>query len=245
MIHLPQFISNMPDSFRFKQFSIRQDASAMKIGTDSVLLGSWVNIENVKSILDIGTGTGLLALMMAQRNHSALVIGVEKEPAAFKEACYNANASKWSDRIHIEFDDIRKYTSNIKFDAIITNPPFFNEGIRPQIKERTDARHTSSLSFKDLIMTANNLLTPSGTFHVIIPKLEFNNFIELAQSEKFYINRQLTIRPHVNKPEHRVLLSLTRFKKEYQTESLSLHEVGSRSYSESYISLTKDFYLYM
>jgi len=235
----------MPDLFRFKQFSIRQVNSAMKIGTDSVLLGSWAKIENAQTILDIGTGTGLLALMMAQRSHSSMIVGVEKEPLAYEEALYNIKSSKWSDRVHIKLSDIKNYLPDRKFDSIITNPPFFNNGIKPLGKERSEARHTGSLSFKDLMNSASHLLTPSGSLHVILPTQEFTQFMEQALFQDFHINRQLNVRPHDKKPEHRVLLTLTRTKKEYQIERLSLHEVGNRSYSNPYISLTKDFYLYM
>lgn len=237
--------SKMAKPFRFKQFSITQEHSAMKVGTDAVLLGAWADIKSAKTILDIGTGTGILALMMAQRNSKATIYGIEYDTGAYQDAFKNASNSKWKNRIHILPDDVRNYRSNIKFEAIISNPPFFSTGISSSDIARSKARHNTTLTSKQLINSVVNLLSTKGNFHCILAASEVEQFTNYANKQHLYIYKFVNIRPHLSKPMHRMMMSFSRVNNEIEKSGMVLHNEGEREYSEAYTRLTKDFYLYM
>ena len=137
-------------SFQFKQFAIQQDKTSMKVGTDGVLLGAWTNIENAKTILDIGAGTGLISLMIAQRSEK-LVYALEIEENAYNQALENFKNSKWHNSLFLTHSSLQNYKTSLKFDIIVSNPPFFNNSYKIQDSNRNLARHTDSLSFKELL----------------------------------------------------------------------------------------------
>ena len=155
--------------FRFKKFTIEQDRCAMKVGTDGVLLGAWAEIASAERILDIGTGTGLIALMCAQRNELAQIHAIEIDSAAAEQAGENILNSQFSERIELQQVALQEFNPSKEYDAIICNPPFFNSGTNSPVAERNQARHTISLSISDLLLHASRLISESGRLHLILP----------------------------------------------------------------------------
>ncbi|MFV0530692.1 MAG: tRNA1(Val) (adenine(37)-N6)-methyltransferase [Flavobacteriales bacterium] len=230
--------------FVFKQFVIHQNQTAMKIGTDAVLLGSWADITHASSVLDIGTGTGILSLMVAQRNKKAEITAVEIEERAYKQALFNFQNSKWANRITLQHIDIQNFNTQGKFDTVISNPPFYdNQHFTPDTT-RTLARHTSTLSFSELIEKSVSLLTENGFFHVIIPHSSENKFLMMAQSFNLHPSRILRVRGNKDSPLKRSLITLSFHPKNTQETELII-EKSRHQYTKDYINLTKDFYLKM
>ena len=173
--------------FRFKQFSLQNEMSAMKVNTDSVLLGAWAKIpETAKTGLDIGSGTGILALMIAQRNTNIELSGVEIEPNAFEESDFNFKKSPWSQRLLAVNLPLQEFVPKTKLDCIITNPPYFENDLKNEDENKKTARHTDSLSFLELILFAENNLSKDGTFNLILPLTESNIFREIAKKSTLH-----------------------------------------------------------
>lgn len=213
----------------------------MKVGTDGVLLGAWGNVEG-KRILDIGTGTGLIALMAAQRNPEAKVLGIDIDEAAVLQAKENVAKSPFSERVSCDLQDILAFNPQERFDAILCNPPFFTEDTLPDDKSRALARNSKSLPFSLLIPKVATLLSDKGTFSVIIPNNLVKEFVTLCLTENLYLSSRCTIRTSANKAPRRALLAFTFDNSQCQTFELCLiSDDGSRS--QAYAELTKDFYL--
>lgn len=230
--------------FRFKQFLVKQERAAMKVGTDGVLLGAWVNPEGAEHILDVGTGTGLLSLMMAQRCN-ARIDAVEIEEGAFSEAKINIENSPWSDRIsvyHTDFNDFALKNSR-KYDMVVCNPPFFENSLNAPDKSRSSARHNISLTYSQLLKNSFQVLKPGGELNVIIPVDSYNNFCKDASAEGFYPRKCLFIKTSVNKPAKRVLLQLALTPGEVTEEEISIMDENGE-YSVEYRELTNKYYLY-
>lgn len=199
-------------NFAFREFTIQQDRCAMKVSTDAVLLGAWAPIPaNCKRVLDIGAGTGVLALLAAQRAPHAEVIGVEIDTAAAQQAAENAAASPFQERVKILETSIQDYVRahQDQFDLIISNPPFFSGGVLNEQLNRQAARHTVKLSHADLLRSVQQLLSPQGVFCLILPKIEGLRFQELAASVKLYPQQILRVRPKMGKPVHRLLMAFS------------------------------------
>lgn len=230
-------------NFRFKQFEVWHDRCAQKVGTDGVLLGAWAQVEGCDSILDIGTGSGLIALMMAQRAPKAQVVGVEIDADAAQQARENVVRSPFRERIQIVQSDVRDYESTVAFDCIVCNPPFFVEETLPDDSQRAMARHTALLDFSDLIKAVSRLMTPDGMFTVILPISCANEFVNQCFMNGMFLVRQCQITTVSTKPPKRVMLAFSKTKRgDNSYETLVLQERdGSRS--EAYQRLTKDFYL--
>ena len=228
--------------FKFKEFKIIQEKSAMKVGTDGVLLGSWVSCENFKNILDIGCGTGLITLMLAQRNAKSNVIGLEIDKIASQEAQLNITNSDWKERIKIQNTSLQKFNTKTQFDLIVSNPPFYAKNISQ--KRRDIARRSNKLSFEELIKNTTGLLAEKGTFSVIIPKDSEGYFCKIAASNKLYINRVYYIKGNERSEVKRVMLEFSFIKSEVITEQLTI-EKSRHEYTDKYIQLCKDFYLNM
>lgn len=231
--------------FQFKQFTVCHDKCAMKVGTDGVLLGAWANVENAKAILDIGTGSGLIALMVAQRSN-ARIYAIDFDESAVLQAIENVNNSKWKDRITVEqvdFCDFAKETK-LKFDSIISNPPFFQNSLKNPEQARSIARHNISLNYSLLIEQSAKLLNKKGCISIIIPSNELDNVQKIAINNGLDVSKITLVKPTTNKNAIRALLE---FKFENTTKIIEneiIIEDGHRhSYTEQYISLTKDFYL--
>ena len=166
--------------FYFKQFSVKHEHSSMKIGFDGILLGAWCNVHQDFRLLDVGTGTGLIALMIAQRNSKAVIYAIEPDIDSFKEASYNFGNSPWEKRLNIDNLPLQKYMSGTGFDHIICNPPFFNAGTESYLKGRANVRHTINLTHEELLLYSSKLLRSQGKLSVILPPEEGNEFINNA-----------------------------------------------------------------
>ena len=230
--------------FEFKQFRIDQGGSAMKVGTDGVLLGAWSDISDAKKVLDIGTGTGLIAIMAAQRSN-AIIDAVEIEAFSYQQALSNFAACPWSSRINAHHASFQDFAQNQleKYDAIVSNPPYFLNGLSAKEKSRTQARHADHLPFEELLKGAIQLLLDDGTLSVILPVEEGELFIRLARLEGFYLKRKISVLPNPGKPAKRYLLEFSMQDCKLQTDELRVENGQRHVYSPEYINLTKDFYL--
>jgi len=233
----------MAEYFHFKKFSVRHDRSGMKVGTDGVLLGAWVDVRKATQILDIGTGTGVIALMLAQRaSESVTIDAVELDVQAYADAQENIAASPWHDRIHLHHTAIQNFHPNTKFDLIVTNPPYFLKSYKPPTAQRKAARHTERLTFDDIIGTAEKLLTTNGKLNLVLPFTEGSHFIELAAHKGLHCSRKWIFRTRENKPVERLLLEFCWEKKELDEGEILLYSSGEE-WSARYKELMREFYL--
>jgi tRNA1Val (adenine37-N6)-methyltransferase len=229
--------------FHFKQFSVRHDRCSMKVGTDGVLLGAWVDISGAKNILDIGTGSGVIGLMLAQRtSENARIDAIEVEADDAHQAKENAEASPWPEKIRVHHTSLQGFNSDIKYDLIVSNPPFFINSHKPPGERRTQTRHTTSLDYETLVHRANDLLNEGGRFNVILPYTEGLHFIDLAYRNKFYCSRKCSFRTRQEKPIERWMLEFTRLEKGTSEEEVLLYS-NELNWSDAYKSLTGAFYL--
>ena len=233
------------DIFRFKQFTIHHDRCAMKVGTDGVLLGAWGSVEG-KRILDVGTGTGLIALMVAQRNPQAKVFGIDIDEEAVQQAQENVAESPFCSRVECILQDVLTFEPEERFDAILCNPPFFTEDTLPDDKGRALARNNKSLPFPQLIKKVASLLAENGRFSVIVPFRLAKEIVSLCLNENLHLISRFIVRTKATKPARRVLLTFARnlqssiFNVQYH-ELCLMNPDGSRS--EAYKALTEEFYL--
>lgn len=233
----------MADYFHFKKFSVRHDRSGMKVGTDGVLLGVWVDVRQATQILDIGTGTGVIALMLAQRASDAVTIdAVEINAAAYADAQENIAASPWHDRVHLHHTAIQQFNPSTRFDLIVTNPPYFQKSYKPPTAQRETARHTEHLTFVEILQAAEKLLTANGKLNVILPYTEGLQFITLAEHKGLHCSRKWIFRTRANKPVERFLLEFRWEKKDLNEGEILLYSSGEE-WSDGYKELTREFYL--
>lgn len=232
--------------FRFKEFAILQEKSAMKVGTDSILLGSWAPFsQESKRILDIGAGTGVLSLMMAQRFPNATIQAIEIEESAAEECLMNFKNSKWAELLKISHCSIQEFAtanSNDQFDAIISNPPFFVETICPESEERKLARNTQSLTFEELIDSVCKLLYPNGLFATIIPFQNEEEFLRIGKEAGLHLNKRCLVKGTAESSFKRSLLCFSFNDSAIHSDTLVVEE-RRHQYTEQFIQLTKDFYL--
>jgi tRNA1Val (adenine37-N6)-methyltransferase len=233
----------MNEYFHFKKFSVSHKRSSMKVGTDGVLLGAWVNVKDSKTILDIGTGTGLIALMLAQRTPADTHIdAVEPDEPACLDAEENFKNAPWANRIFLHQASIQAFQTTKKYDLIISNPPYFINSYKPPDKSRHIARHADTLTFEELIHASLHLLEPEGRLAVILPQTEGQLFLSLTQRNGLFCIRQWTFRSRSHKPIERLLLEFGRHPEKPEMGELLLYDQGER-WSEGYVALTKEFYL--
>ena len=231
--------------FQFKEFSVKQEHSAMKISTDGVLLGAWAPIEDTAaSVLDIGAGTGLLSLMIAQRSDAPLIDAVEIDEAAYIECTDNFENSPWGDRLfcyHASFEELVAEIDTL-YDFIISNPPFYTADTQAPETARSTARSAAALPFETLIEGVAQLLSDAGRFAVIIPYQEEASFIRLAAAQGLYPHALLRTKGTATAPLKRSLISFCRTEQPYTPTELIIEE--SRGvYTPAYKALTEDFYL--
>jgi tRNA1Val (adenine37-N6)-methyltransferase len=231
--------------FKFKQFTIQQDKTAMKIGTDGVLLGAWVKIhEDVISILDIGTGTGLIALQMAQRSNCQEIDAVEIEANAFEQAVENFENSSWGDRLFCYHASLEEFAKEFDetYDLIISNPPFYNTTYKELEYKRALARHTKNLTFEKLLFSTSKLLSIIGTCAFIIPYQEESKFLELAAKNNLFPMRITRVKGNIKTNFKRTLLQLCHTKAVPKIDELAI-EIERHVNTQEYKNLIKDFYL--
>lgn len=231
-------------SFTFKQFEIYHHQSTMKVGTDGVLLGAWVNVANATRILDVGTGTGLIALMLAQRTAPEVFLeGIEISEPDFLQARENVSHSAWVDKIQLHAISLQQFESE-PFDLIVCNPPYFKESYKPTGLLRTQARHTITLSEQDLLVHSKRLLRSSGALNVILPDSEGREFIEQAVIAGWHCSRICAFQSRSEKPIERLLLEFRLSPIPVKNEKLVLYKEGKGDeWSDAYRELTRDFYL--
>ena len=233
--------------FHFKEFTIAQDKTAMKVGTDGVLLGAWTSIKNNPSfILDIGTGTGVIALQLAQRCNAELIDALEIDDKAYEQAVDNFEQSNWGDRLFCYHASLAEFVDEIedKYDLIVANPPFYTDDYKSDNKERNLARFTDSLSFEELLESVSLLLSKNGSFSVIIPFKEEESFLLLAKKFNLFPNRICNVKGNVNAPIKRSLIALS-FQNNDFTKTELILEIERHQYTTAYTDLVKDFYLKM
>lgn len=241
--------------FTFKQFAIHQDRCAMKVGTDGVLLGAWAQVEHCQHILDVGTGTGLIALMAAQRSE-AHIVGIDLDADAVSQASENAASSPWSHRIQMIEMDVKMMgasnqgnpSSSIPcyplFDAILCNPPYFANSLKSPNAARTMARHTDTLSFDELAHSASRLLNPKGELSVVIPHDRATDMTVSAACYGLFATRQTIVCPVEGAKPKRILMAFSREGAPHTPETLCIHDT-QRQYTPEYVRLVEDFYLKM
>lgn len=235
--------------FRFKQFEIRQDRCNMKVNTDGVLLGAWVDVEGKEKALDIGSGTGVIAMMLAQRNESMKVTGIEIDPASFTQSGENMNSSPFAVRLDVLNMSVQDYSKicHEKYDLVVSNPPFFTGGTFSYNENKANVRHTLKLSHSDLLLSVKRLISTEGHFDVILPYIEGLRFIEIAEKYDFYTDRMTSVKSRENKNTERLLLRFSTKKQvHFHKDELIIQDgTGPKDYTEQFKALTKDFYTFM
>ena len=234
--------------FQFKQFSVNQDQTAMKIGTDGVLLGAWTPLENnPKSVLDIGTGTGIIALMLAQRSEAEQIDALEIDESAYEQAVENFENSPWGDRLFCFHAGLDEFVDDPEdeYDLIVSNPPFYSEEYRSENEQRDLARFQGAMPFEELVEAADLLLSENGIFSVIIPFNEEDRFIELCAEVELYPIKVTRVKGTPNTKIIRSLLAFKRYELAVLTADELVIEISRHEYTTEYIALTKDFYLKM
>ncbi|MFN0049218.1 MAG: tRNA1(Val) (adenine(37)-N6)-methyltransferase [Cytophagales bacterium] len=230
--------------FQFKQFTISQEKCAMKVCTDACIFGASIETNGADSILDIGTGTGLLSLMMAQRT-KAHITAVEIDIGAFEQACENVEKSPWSENISVVHTDIQTFSENnkAKFDLIVSNPPFFENSLKSVNRLKNAAKHSESLSFDELAFSINNLLAENGKCYILLPEYEAVIFEKTMNLHQLFVSSRLIIR---QKEQGKVFRIVNQFKRKVEypppASEMDIHQLDN-SYSNAFKDLLMNYYL--
>jgi tRNA1Val (adenine37-N6)-methyltransferase len=228
--------------FQFKQFKILQDNTAMKVSTDACILGAYTDVRKCERILDIGTGTGLLAMMLTQRNQTAILDAVEIEESAYNQAVGNIDDSVFREKINVFHSTIQQFQTDNLYDLIISNPPFYQNHLQSNKSQKNLAHHTISLSFEDLMASVNKFLQPNGTFVVLLPMYETSCLIEIAIQFQLFPQKQLQIRHRQNSKILRIITTFGYSEKQTLLEELIIKN-PDETYTEEFRELLKEFYL--
>lgn len=231
----------MSDTFQFKQFAVNQAGAAMKVGTDGVLLGAWVAVDGAKCVLDIGTGTGVIALMMAQRGSAERIVGVDIDQIAAQCAAENFAASPWAERLTALHTSVQEYDGHT-FDLIVSNPPYFTNSLLCPDNSRTTARHTTSLSFEDLDSAVCKMVDKEhGRFALILPAEQMERYLTLTHLN---LVRRCDVYSKAGGKLVRVMAELSFVEPQsVEHQKIIIYGDSGREYTEQYRGLTKDFYL--
>lgn len=237
----------MPNtSFAFKQFTIKQDLCAMKVGTDSVLLGAWVSPNGSKTILDIGTGTGVIALMLAQKS-AADITAIDIDENAVIQAKQNIENSGFPNKITVELISLQHFSkkeNQSKFNLIVSNPPYFQQSFKSSDEKRSHARHADVLPFEELLDGVKKLLDEKGKFCLILPRIEAEQFTVLAEKKGLFLSKLLRVKSRTDKELAKRHLMQFEFKQtEFSEDTLTIEEEVRHQYTREYKELTKDYYI--
>ncbi|MBR5086180.1 MAG: methyltransferase [Muribaculaceae bacterium] len=230
--------------FRFKKFSVLNDKTAMKVGTDGVLLGAWCNVSEAKRVLDVGTGSGVIALMIAQRNNDATIYGIDIDGDSVEEARFNFKNSPWSDRLSAEMFDFNDFKAVLSYDLIVSNPPFFTNGRLPPNSSREQARHNTSLTFSQLISHSAELLSPRGVLAFIAPAENIDEIRRAVVVENFYVSRLAYVVPVEGDSPKRIMIEIGREDVATTAETIIIQSIN-HEFTPDYVNLTREFYLKM
>nr|WP_262482208.1 methyltransferase [Candidatus Symbiothrix dinenymphae] len=233
--------------FRFKQFSVQHDLCAMKVGTDGVLLGAWAGaITDLQRVLDVGCGSGVIALMLAQKMQKAEIDAIDIDENAYNQTVINFKNAPFDDKLTAIHGDFRTFAPTQKYDLIVSNPPYFVDSLPSPNAERTIARHANTLSYSDLIQHSATMLAENGRIALILPFEAFDTIQSLAEANGLTLTRKTVVRPKTGAPPKRILLEYS-----YQlpvtsyqlSEDELVIEKDAGVFSDAYVALTKDFYL--
>jgi tRNA1Val (adenine37-N6)-methyltransferase len=232
------------DYFSFKKFTVFHNQCAMKVGIDGVLLGAWANVSNVNSVLDVGTGSGLISLMIAQRCN-ANIYAIDIDEGAVLQSTFNFKQSVWANRLNVEQISLKDFSeiSNRKFDLIISNPPFFVNSLNAPNAKRNTARHTTMLTHEELVIYSGNLLNKKGRICLILPVVEGFKSIDFAKTIDLHCNKLVKVYPKPNVQPKRLLIELSFEDKPYQETELTIETDTRHIYSTEFSALVRDFYL--
>lgn len=234
------------ETFVFKQFTIHQDKCPMKVGTDAVLLGSWIKPTNEKRILDIGTGTGILAIMLAQKS-TALIDAIDIDISAIEQAKQNAEFCKWRSRLNVIHTTLQQFSKQTdkRYDLIVSNPPYFKDSFKPLEEGRTLARHNDYLPFEELIDGVTTLLEKKGKFFVILPNKEAAILKDLAEKKGLKLSKLLRVRTkHDKETEKRHIMQFEFEPTSFNESTIIIEKEGRHEYTDEYKELTKEYYIH-
>lgn len=228
--------------FRFKQFSVLNHKTAMKVGTDGILLGAWCEVSEAKCVLDVGTGCGLIALMVAQRNNHCNIDGIDIDEDAIEEARFNFSQSPWSDRLKAFMDDFNHHIFENKYDLIVSNPPFFTDGIVSPHEKRRKARHMTELSIEQLIVKSVSLLSDSGRLCFITPANIEDYVMKCCSSISVFISKKVAVSTKIDAIPKRYLWEISKKSTVAISSNISIYNEDN-NYTDQFTNLCKDFYL--
>lgn len=231
--------------FTFKQFFVGHDNCAMKVGTDGVLLGAWAPVEGVSRALDIGSGSGLIALMLAQRNLQLVVDAVELDHDAARQAADNFEQSNWPERLRVFNQDIAEFSAqhNYQYDLIVSNPPYFEPAVSCRSEQRYQARYTATLTHESLLEYAKKCLSPQGIFCLVLPYDVGEKVELLAENSGWFTAYKVSVQDKLTTPFHRVLLGFSLYPIEQQRTTLALKKSDNKVYTDDFKQLIRDFYV--
>ena len=229
-------------SFQFKQFTIEQAHCAMKVNTDGVLLGAWAKSGEAARILDIGTGTGVIAMMLAQQCPTALIDAIDIDSGAAEQAKANVEHSAWNERLRVYHSALQDFKPAYSYDFIISNPPYFVNDLKPDNARKSVAKHSVDMSYDELLTNVHRLLSELGQFAVVIPYFNKALFLEKAAGFGLFVSASLRVQAREDKAPYLALLQMERRKGEELEEGLSIQAI-SGEYTAEYKSLTQAFYL--
>lgn len=235
-------MSNRNPFFQYKQFTVYHDKCAMKVGTDGSMLGAWTNTQNAKYALDIGTGSGLLALMIAQKNLSINIDAIDIDKDAIMQAQENVERSPFADRIRCQQISLQEYEAHKKYDLIISNPPFFLETLKSPNEQRAIARHADSLPIRELLFYSSNLLSDRGSLSIIYPHDYKDELTKLSKEYDLCISRLTNVYPTPHSQPKRILAELSKSIEPLIEDDLII-EIERHVYSDEFKSLVRDFYI--
>lgn len=228
--------------FQFKHFSVKQDKCAMKVNTDGVLLAAWAQVNSAKTILDIGTGTGVLALMMAQKNPEAIIDAIDIDVDAFRQAKENFTNSNWSDRLHAHHCSLQNFSPDRKYDIIISNPPYFMDDLKTDNPQKNIAKHSVALNYAELIHGIDFLLNKNGSAFIAIPDFNYPLLMNEAEKHHLFVNNKTDVISIAGKAAYLSLIELSHKAAIVKETTLTISNPNN-SFTNEYIALTKDFYL--